>query len=79
MDGVPGSVELTVEAGDALLLVESCVHGSFVRTLPGCRKTILMRYGPNNDQGTGGWKAPTKVFDRLSPAQHALINPEPEA
>ena len=75
MDAVPGAVELTVEAGDALLLVESCVHGSGIRTLPGCRKTILLRYGPDPKSG---WKAKPEVFDRLSPAARALIYPEPE-
>ena len=74
MDGVPGAVELAVEAGDALLLVESCVHGSCVRTLPGCRKTLLLRYGPNPD---AGWKAPAEVLARLSTEARALISPEP--
>ena len=74
MDGVPGAVELPVDAGDALLLVESCVHGSCVRTLPGCRKTILLRYGP--DPNTG-WKAPAEVLARLSSESRALISSEP--
>ena len=75
MDGMPGAVELTCEAGDALLLVESCVHGSAVRTLPGCRRTLLIRYGPS---AKGGWKAPPEVFARLSPEARALIDSEPE-
>jgi hypothetical protein len=75
MDAVPGAVELAVEAGDALLLVESCVHGSFVRTLPGCRKTILLRYGPDPDSG---WKAPPEVLASLSQEARALISPEPD-
>lgn len=76
MDGVPGSVELTARAGDAVLLVESCLHGSCVRTLPGCRRTLLLRYGPREK---GGWQAPYHVFQRLSPPARALIHPQPAA
>ena len=43
MDGVPGAVELPVAAGDALILCEGCVHGSGIRTLPGCRRFIVIR------------------------------------
>eukprot|EP01047_Picozoa_sp_COSAG01_P052321 COSAG01_NODE_5491_length_4227_cov_18.588178_4_plen_448_part_00 len=74
MDGVPCAVELTMQAGDALLLVESCLHGSSVRTLPGCRRTVLLRYGPRDK---GGWRAPDHIFERLSPQARSLIHHEP--
>ena len=75
MDGVPGAVELPVAAGDALILCEGCVHGSGIRTLPGCRRFIVIRYGPDPESG---WKAPAEVLARLTPAQRALISAEPE-
>ena len=75
MDGVPGAVELTMEAGDALLLCEAVVHGSGVRTLPGARRFMVLRYGP--DPGNA-WKLPVEVLGRLGPGARGLLSPEPE-
>ena len=75
MDGVPGAVELGVEAGDALLLAEACVHGSCMRTRPGCRRTLLIRYAPS---AAGAWQAPAGMWRRLSPEARALIAPPAE-
>ena len=74
MDGVPGAFELTTQAGDAVLLVESCMHGSTVRQIPGCRRYIVIRYGP----ATGPtFAAPPDLFERLGPGARSLIAPEP--
>jgi hypothetical protein len=76
MDGVPGALELTTKAGDAVLLVESCMHGSTIRQLPGARRYIVIRYGP----ATGDtFAAPPELFARLGPRARALIAPEPAA
>jgi hypothetical protein len=81
MDGMPGAVELAMEAGDALLLCESTTHGSTVRTLPGHRRMCLLRYGPANTIATAhapeGWQAPPEVFARLSAEAKAVISPHP--
>ena len=74
MDGMPGAVELGMEAGDALVLAEACVHGSGMRTLPGCRRTMIIRYAPS---AAGAWKAPAEVLQRLSGEARALVSAEP--
>lgn len=76
MDGVPGAIELTTQAGDAVLLVESCMHGSTIRQLPGCRRYIVIRYGPATGET---FVAPPALFERLGPRARALIAPEPAA
>ena len=76
MDGVPGAIELTTQAGDAVLLVESCIHGSTVRQIPGARRMVIIRYGPDPDEA---FRAPPELFGRLGPGARALIAPEPAA
>lgn len=62
MDGVPGAVEVTMEAGDVLIFVDSVVHGSTIRQIPGARRNILISYGPDP---TKAWQAPAELFERL--------------
>ena len=47
---------------DALLFVDSCVHGSAMRVLPGSRRVIILRYGPRI---ASAWEAPPHVMDRI--------------
>ena len=61
MDGVPGAVEVTMEAGDALIFVDCVVHGSTIRQIPGARRNILVSYGPDPENG---WRAPPALFER---------------
>ena len=75
MDGMPGAVEVTVEAGDALVLCEAVTHGSLVRTLPGSRRFVLLRYGPHPEDA---WRPPPNVLSRLGPGARALVSSEPD-
>ena len=76
MDGLPFGVELTMEAGDALLLCEGLAHGSGVRTIPGFRRWMTLRYGPDPDNA---WQLPEECLARLGPGARALVSSEPEA
>eukprot|EP01046_Picozoa_sp_COSAG06_P060449 COSAG06_NODE_12863_length_1319_cov_1.013934_2_plen_95_part_00 len=50
-----------MEAGDALIFVDSVVHGSTIRQIPGARRNILVSYGPDPEKG---WRAPPALFER---------------
>ena len=75
MDGMPGAVEVPCDAGDALVLCEAAVHGSLVRTLPGSRRVVLLRYGLAEN---GAYKPFPEVLARLGPEARALVDSEPE-
>jgi hypothetical protein len=75
MDGMPGAVEVPCEAGDALVLCEAATHGSLVRTLPGSRRFVLLRYGPDPK---GAWRPPPEIRARLGPEARALVSSESE-
>jgi hypothetical protein len=72
MDNMPGAVELTMQAGDALLLCEACVHGSGVRTIPGARRFMVLRYGP--EIGDNAWNLPAECLGRLGPGARSLVS-----
>ena len=69
MDGVEGSIEITLMAGDCLLFVDCLTHGSTKRTIPGARRAVLFRYAPR-------WTPPLPPkpwMDQLTDAQKALL------
>eukprot|EP01046_Picozoa_sp_COSAG06_P047569 COSAG06_NODE_6947_length_2702_cov_1.797235_2_plen_294_part_00 len=65
MDGAVNAVEVALEAGDALIFVDSAVHGSTCRTLPGSRRTMILNYGP--DLGSA-WQPSPELAERLPAA-----------
>ena len=75
MDGMPGAVEVPCDAGDALVLCEAAVHGSLVRTLPGSRRFVLLRYGLAEN---GAYTPSPEMLARLGPEARALVDSEPE-
>ena len=69
MDGVVGSVKITLMVGDCLLFVNCLTHGSTKRTIPGARRAVLFRYAPK-------WilpPPPKPWMERLTDAQKALL------
>jgi hypothetical protein len=76
MDNLPGAIELTMQAGDALLLCEACVHGSGVRTIPGARRFMVLRYGPDPQNA---WQLPAACLARLGPDARSLVSSTPAA
>jgi ectoine hydroxylase-related dioxygenase (phytanoyl-CoA dioxygenase family) len=47
MDSLDGAIEVRMNKGDALLFVDSILHGGSSRTNPGERRVVIYRYGPS--------------------------------
>jgi ectoine hydroxylase-related dioxygenase (phytanoyl-CoA dioxygenase family) len=47
MDDLPGAIPAYLKAGDALLFVDSLMHGAASRTNDGERRIVILRYGPS--------------------------------
>jgi hypothetical protein len=67
-------VQITARAGDAVLFVESLMHGALPWTAKHQRRTILMRYNAGTTgEGLMGAYTPPPFYDELSDAQKAVI------
>jgi ectoine hydroxylase-related dioxygenase (phytanoyl-CoA dioxygenase family) len=73
LEEVPGAEEIHLEAGDALLFVDSVMHGSATRTNAGERRFAVFRYGPSWGVSRRGYAATDELLDRLSPEQAAMV------
>lgn len=66
VDDVPGAVRVYMEAGDAIVFVDSCCHGSARRTKPGERRFGVYRYGSTWNRTRWGYSPSTELLGRLS-------------
>lgn len=73
LEKVPGAKEVHMEAGDALLFVDSVMHGSATRTNPGDRRFAVFRYGPSWGVSRYGYEPSDDVLERLTDHQAALV------
>ena len=73
LEGAPGAEEVYLEAGDALLFVDSVMHGSATRTNPGERRFAVFRYGPSWGVSRRGYEPTDDLLDRLTDEQAALV------
>lgn len=53
LDAIPGAVSVFVEAGDAIIFVDCCCHGSAKRTAEGERRFAAYRYGSTSNRTSG--------------------------
>lgn len=76
MDALPGAVEVHAKAGDALLFVDSIMHGGSSRsTVDGERRVIILRYGPSWVRARFGYTWSDALLARITPQQRAILQP----
>jgi hypothetical protein len=78
MDHLPGAVEVHAKAGDALLFVDSMMHGGSSRTtLDGERRVIILRYGPPWVRSRFGYVWSDALLERLDEHRRFVLQPQP--
>ena len=76
MRGVAGAEEIHMRAGDALLFVDCCAHGSAPRTVTeGERRFSLYRYGPSWGSSRYGYVPSRDLMCRLTPQRRRMLLP----
>ena len=76
VDGVTGALEVHLQAGDALLFVDSIMHGSARRSNAGERRTIVYRYGPSWGNFRHGYQPSPQLLARLTPERRRIVQPQ---
>ena len=72
---IAGAVEVHLRAGDALLFVDCCTHGSAPRTNPGERRVVVNRYGPSWGNFRHGYQPSPELLARLTPRRRSIVGP----
>jgi Phytanoyl-CoA dioxygenase (PhyH) len=75
MDQLPHAIEVHTRAGDALVFVDSCMHGAGTRTNDGERRIIILRYGPPWARTRFGYTVSDQLLGRLTPRQRRIMQP----
>ena len=75
MDGVLAGVEVYMEAGDAILFVDSLCHGSSARVNAGERRILVYRYGPGWGHSRFGYEPSKELLARLTSERRQIIQP----
>lgn len=73
LEDVPGAEEVNLEAGDAVLFVDSVMHGSATRQNPGHRRWAVFRYGPSWGVSRQGYEPTEGLLERLTPEEQAIV------
>jgi ectoine hydroxylase-related dioxygenase (phytanoyl-CoA dioxygenase family) len=74
MDDLPGAIPVHAKAGDALLFVDSIMHGGSSRTaLEGERRVIILRYGPSWVRSRFGYTWSDALLSRVTPEQRNIL------
>ena len=74
-EGMEGAVEIHMDAGDALLFVDACCHGSAKRVNPGQRRICVYRYGPSWGMFRHPYRPSRALLDRLTPERRRIVWP----
>lgn len=78
MDHLPGAEPVHLAAGDALVFVDSLMHGAASRTQEeGERRVLILRYGPSWGRSRFGYSYSEALLGRLSPARRHILEPVP--
>ena len=75
VEGIEGSVEVHMQAGDALLFVDGISHGSAKRANPGTRRIVVYRYGPSWGNFRHGYQPSPELLQRLTPERRKIVQP----
>jgi hypothetical protein len=71
-----GTREVFMEAGDALMFVDCCTHGSANRVNEGERRVIVYRYGPSWGNFRHGYTVSPELLERLTPQRRQIVCPQ---
>lgn len=74
-DDVEGAIEVHLNAGDALLFVDSIAHGSAARVNEGERRILVYRYGPHWGATRFGYRYSDELLNRLTPRRRQILRP----
>ncbi len=75
MDALPFASEVHTTAGDAVLFVDSCMHGAASRENDGERRIIILRYGPPWARSRFGYTLSDELVGRLSAERRRIMQP----
>jgi Phytanoyl-CoA dioxygenase (PhyH) len=76
MDTLPGATPVYAQAGDALMFVDSLMHGGSSRTTAdGERRVIILRYGPSWVRSRFGYTWSDSLLQRITPRQREILQP----
>jgi len=75
VDGMTGAIEVHLKAGDAILFVDSIMHGSAKRVNDGQRRILVYRYGPSWGFFRHAYRPSDELLGRLTPAQRQIVAP----
>ena len=73
LEDVSGAEEIHLDAGDALLFVDSVMHGSATRTNPGERRFVVFRYGPSWGVSRRGYEPSEDLLNRLTEEAATIV------
>ena len=76
VDRVEEAIEIFMEAGDALVFVDSLCHGSAKRVNEGTRRICVYRYGPSWGNFRHGYEPSEAFLDRLTPTRRQIVQPQ---
>ena len=74
MDGFAGAVEVHLKAGDAIVFVDSCCHGSAKRVNPDKRRIAVFRYGSTWNRTRFGYEPSEELLARLNPFARSIVS-----
>ena len=72
---IEGTMEVYLNAGDALLFNDCLCHGSAERKNPGERRMIIFRYLPSMYAHRFAYVPSEELLARLTPEQRAIVQP----
>lgn len=75
VDNVEGAIEVRMDAGDAIVFVDSISHGSAKRTNEGNRRIAVYRYGPSWGNFRRGYEVSSELLERLTPERRQIVRP----
>lgn len=73
LEATPGAVSVFMEAGDAIVFVDSCCHGSAKRTTEGERRFTVFRYSSSWSRSRWGYAPSEELLSRLNPYARMLV------
>ena len=75
-ESVEGSIEVHLEAGDALVFVDAICHGAVPKRTDGERRIVVYRYGPSWGNFRHGYQPSEAFLNRLTPEQRQIVQPQ---
>lgn len=73
VDGVEGALRIYMDAGDAIVFVDACCHGSAEKTTPGERRFSVYRYGSTWNRTRWCYAPSAELLARLSPYAAGIV------